>query len=223
MALYTFESPRTKQRLFHKTVVVDASYLVALSDATDNHFPIVAPLHFQLKSGTYFLINLVARQEFIKKIRSNLLINALLHLASDPAVEARYSHIAGINPAKSLNTANLGAHLDRLFKDHVRNGDTKQLLDALSTDIWFQTQRLEKQANMSYQEASGTTWDNVGRVIQLTGLAPADAMIANFALAVGADAILTTDCDFACLASIIDVYTPVAVAKGCVVYNPTID
>lgn len=50
-----------------------------------------------------------------------------------------------------------------------------------------------------------------------------DAMIANLALNIGADAILTTDCDFVCLAPILDVYVPQSVAKQCANYDESSD
>jgi predicted nucleic acid-binding protein len=111
-----------------------------------------------------------------------------------------------------------------MYKEHVRLNDTDDLLTYLPLNIWQEVERLEIITNITYFPVSGSvSWQDLGVLIQYTGLSPTDAMIVNYALAIGADAICTADCDYACVHNLIDVYMPVSEASKCVAYNPAID
>lgn len=75
-----------------------------------------------------------------------------------------------------------------------------------------------------YDDTENIFWSSITDLMQSTGLAPTDAMIANFAFAIGADAIVTTDLDYIQVAGVIDVFMPLYLANQATgVYNPTID
>src|SRR5437016_4879087 len=95
MALHTFESPRAAGRLTGQVGVLDTSYLVALLDPNDTHFLSAITFHRTVSGvAADFVLSLVVRQEFLKRVRKNLLIGAALSLAaSDPAIEARYRRV----------------------------------------------------------------------------------------------------------------------------------
>ena len=227
MPIYTYESPNSPTRLTNKLAVVDTSYLQDLSDPHEENFLTVFAFHQKALTGnTRFRVNTVVRQEFLKLVRKSLLINAILNLSnSDPALEARYRLATNIR-AQPLTLQNLNSTYERIYKDHSRQGDTSLLLDVMTTDVWQEVQLLETQANINYAvvpSASVIDWSAIGLLIQNTGMAPTDAMIANFALTIGADALLTTDSDYAPVENLIDVYMPRRVADQCRAYDSSKD
>ncbi len=96
----------------------------------------------------------------------------------------------------------------------------------MTKDVWQEVQLLEYQASINYAtipSANVIDWSAVGLLMQNTGMAPTDTMIANFALTIGADAILTTDSDYAPVENLIDVYMPRRGAEQCRAYDSSID
>ncbi len=195
MALLTFESPNSARNIANKIVVTDTSYLVTLSDTNDPYYSTFTSFHNQaVLDGTNFFINVIVRQEFIKQVRKAQLIEAILALASsDPGLEARYKNVAGITrPGKTLTASNLNAQHDEIFKDHVRQGDYNILVNALRTGIWDEAKRIENTTSVNYVSDVGQiSWEDLGALMNRSGLAPTDCMIANFAFFIQADAIVT--------------------------------
>jgi predicted nucleic acid-binding protein len=227
MPIYTYESPNSVSRLANKLVVVDTSYLQDLSDPNEENFASVFAFHQQaLANDTRFLLNEVVRQELLKLVRKTLLIGAMLVVSSrDSALEARYRFLTNIR-TQPLSPQNLNTTYERICKDHSKRGDTHLLLNALSKDIWRGVQQHERQANITYASSGSAgvvTWDALGELMQNTGMASTDGMIADFAFTIGADAIVTTDSDYAPVEDLIDVYMPRRIADQCNDYNSAID
>ena len=227
MPIYTYESSNTLSRLANKLVIVDTSYLQDLSDPNEENFPIVFPFHRDaVANNTKFVLNVVVRQEFLKLVRKSLLIDAMLTLAqSDARIEDRYRAATNIR-TNPLSYSNLNGTYERIYKDHLKLGDADLLLNALNRDFWHEVQLLEAQANIAYVGAPSVgsiTWESLGILMQNTGMAPTDAMIANCAFSIGADAILTTDTDYAPVGDLIDVYMPDRLATQCAAYDLKID
>ncbi|MCW3097979.1 MAG: hypothetical protein JWL77_3597 [Chthonomonadaceae bacterium] len=222
MALYSLESVHSPQRVAGNPVAVDTSYLIALSNPRHLFFNSVNTFHAQAQAnGTEFVISVVVRQEFIKMVRKSLFADAMNNLASsDNAIYLRYQSILRQTPT----SARLADNCEKIVKDHVRRGDTSVILNAVNTDIWQEVQRLEAQAGMYYMSGTwASSWDDLGMLMQATGIAAPDGMIANMALSLALDAIVTTDCDYACISSIVDVYMPLTVALSCKAYDATND
>jgi len=60
MSIYTYESPNSVQRLAHKLVVVDTSYLQHLSDPNEQNFTVILAFHQRANAiNTQFLVNMV--------------------------------------------------------------------------------------------------------------------------------------------------------------------
>jgi hypothetical protein len=97
MPIYSFEGSQTVNRLAGKLVMVDTSYLIALSDEDDRYHNCIQPFHFSARTnGTAFIHNVVVRQEFLKDVRKKLLIGAMIELAAqDPQIEERYRRVTG--------------------------------------------------------------------------------------------------------------------------------
>ena len=170
------------------------------------------------------------RQEFIKDVRKKVLIDAILSLAaSNPVLEARYKSV--LEQSKPLSVGNLKHGYEKIYKDHVKQGDDFVILTHIAesnSNIWETVSRFETETNLVYTRPKPGTngddlWQSLGELISLVGMDATDAMIANLAFNIGADAIITTDCDFVCLAPVLDVYVPESVAAQCVNYNESAD
>lgn len=222
MALYSLESPKSLQRVAGNPVAVDTSYLVSLSDTTHQFFNLVSTFHLSAQSqNTEFIISVIVRQEFIKMVRKNLFVSAMHNLASnDPSFSARYRQCIGQSPT----SGSISMNYEKIVKDHIKNHDIYLLLQTIQTDIWQETQRLEKQAGVYYMSGMGSiSWDDLGALMHDTGIASPDGMIANMAMYLEIESILTTDCDYASIAHEIDVYMPLRIAQACKSYDPLID
>jgi len=226
MALLTFESPNSIAKIKNKLIVADTSYLITLSDANDGRNFLFDDFHFKtLNAGANFIINVIVRQEFIKKTREIQMIEAIWDLyTTNPLLQSRYHTVLNFK-YKPLTLANLGSsNADKIYKDHVKQNDSPMLLAALKKNIWDDVKQFEKRANLTYFGGGGQqSWDDMGKLMQTTGLSATDAMIANFALAIGADGIITGDCDFAPLSDILDIYIPNSIASMCKIYDPAKD
>ena len=227
MPIYTYESPHSLPRLANKFVIVDTSYLQDLSDPNEENFETILEFHRQaLANNTTFSLNVVVRQEFIKLVRKTLLINAIMDLSrTDPVMETRYRTVTGFT-SKPFTPENLKNAYEQIYKNHLKKNDFNLLLDAMKTDIWQEVQMLEDKANITYVSApskGADTWEALGELVQKTGMTPTDAMIVNFAFMIDADAIVTTDCDYAPVEESIDVYMPLSIAQQCGTYDPSLD
>ena len=236
MALYSLESSKSPQRVAGQFVAVDTSYLISLSDPVHNFNPAVSKFHTDaLAQNAGFAISVTVRHEFMKMIRKNLFANAMNTLASNnAALHARYQGIIHVvkyqRRGQSINVqvtlTELAYCCEAIVKDHAKAGDTFNLLGAISTDVWTEVQRLERQAGtlyMSSVQGNAPSWDELGKLMELTGIAATDGMIVNMALFLEIGSIVTTDCDFVCVSDIMDVYMPLGIARQCSVYDPTQD
>ena len=224
MALYTFQGLRAADRLAGKTVVADTSYLIAISDPDEKFYQDAMTLHEPAsKNSTKFIINVIIRQEFLKQIRKIQYIQAILQLSQQsPQLDSRYKQVLSQNV--DLTAKNLKYRYEDIYKDHVQKMDCDILFSALNKNVWDEVKTLEAQAGVLYLSRSGSlSWDDLGELMSENGLSPADGMITNFALKAEADAIVTTDCDYAQVADIIDVYMPAEVADTCDAYDITLD
>jgi predicted nucleic acid-binding protein len=107
---------------------------------------------------------------------------------------------------------------------HVKSKTVRDFYPLWVKVVGHRFQQLEDAQKLNYlDEGAGYPWNSVGSLIDATGLAPVDAMIVNFAMATGAAAIFSTDCDFAVVADVLDVYVPLEVAQQCAIYDPAID
>ena len=66
-------------------------------------------------------------------------------------------------------------------------------------------------------------WNRLGDLMDGTGLNSSDALITSFTFSIGADAIVTTDTDFAQISDRIDIYMPAEKADLCKAYDPVED
>ena len=225
MGLYTYESARAIKRVAGKQILVDTSYLQCISDSTDSRFPLLSAFHGQaLARKTRFVVNAVVRQEFMTLVRKTILVETILARATtDPAADTRYRAALG-QPTKALTATSLKHGYERIYKDHLKADDLDALLSDLPKDIWAEVQQLEIAADVSYVPSGDTvSWDRLGEIIALTGLAVNDAMNVNFALSVEADGMVTADCDYAVVAELLDVFVPAEVAAQCVAYDAALD
>lgn len=231
MPLYTFTSLFSASRVTNQLLVADTSYLIALSDSNDDSHQSASNFHkAALASGTQFIINVIVRQEFIKWVRNIQLLKAMVTLANaDATIDSRYRRIlkskaAAPSASVPLERKHIKTRVDSLHKSHVTNDDVSRLTPYLTTDIWQEVQRLEKQSAIYYVSGAGSiSWDDLGVTLAKYGTDVTDSMIANFAFFAGASAIATTDVDYAQFAPDIDVYMPETVAKACAAYNPQLD
>ncbi len=229
MPLYTFESSSSFLRLKDKIIVADTSCLISLTDPDDiNHSTILKFHKNVLGLNSLFLINVVVRQEFLKEIRKVQMIDTMLYLASrNPDLRARYAKFAKIKHSGTapLIAGQLKNCYDAIFKDHLRMGDVQELTSAWRGNINDTVLEQEKELHLEYYiTAGGLAWGSLGDLMQTTGMAPTDAMIANFALSIEADAIVTTDLDFMQVSGVIDVFIPTGLANHAIhVYDPLID
>ena len=230
MAIYSYQSPHSIGRLSNKIVMIDTSYLIGIADTDDVHANLLQPFHFQATgNGTVFVVNVIVRQEFIKDIRKKILAEAFLTiLRENPELEERYRAATNIK-TKALSFENIVKNIDSLQKSHAREGDINLLYGALmrdNQDIWKEVQRLEETLGLQYRGGTGNSqdlWDALGAMMKITCMSATDAMIANLAIAINADAILTADSDFVAIASSIDVFMPLDVARECTSYEETAD
>lgn len=217
-------------------VVADTSYLVSLSEKR----PPFVDFHTKaVNVGTLFCINISIRTEFIKSVRKEQLIKAILSLvAKDRVIELRYRALLTM-PKAAFTPASLSKNdaYNKIYKNHVRQGDLKVLLANLEGNIWKTAERFEKDGGLNYLEDANRTgqsgsfadilsrnfWDGLGELMEETCLNSSDAMIANFAFSIGAEAIVTTDTDFAQLSDLIEVYMPGEKADLCKAYDPVED
>ena len=235
LGLYTFESPNTISRLTNQRVVADTSYVIAVNTPQDDWTAVATPFHINaVINGVVFVINLTARQEFVHKIRGGLLAEKFIDLATHNTA-LRQAYATELNASQSIRDAGLVAmpaglsalirrRPDPLFKWHVREGNMTTLLQGVTFDIWAEAEQYLRDSYFSYEGGSGSlSWSDFGELVSSTGLAPTDAMIANFALGSGASAIISTDSDYIQIAARIDVYLPKALAQRCAIYNALID
>jgi predicted nucleic acid-binding protein len=240
MALFSFESLTSYLKLRDKSIVADSSYLYRLTDKTDFRHGLILAFHQKVRpiNGQFF-INVVIRQEFLREIRRVQMIDTMLHLATvDRNLRARY--IAKANARNSRNyykqhliisgndpltAEHLNDCYDDLFKEHLRNGDVQRLISNWKGNVDSSATAQEQAMQMNYISGGGSIpWNSLHKLMQATGMAPTDAMITNFALSIGADAIVTTDLDYMQVASIIDVFMPFSLAKQATgIYDPTND
>lgn len=224
MPLYTFESQTSFLRLRDKTVVVDTSYLINLIDINAPNNSLIFSFHEKVKQlNSRFIINAIVRQEFLKEIRKVQMIDTLLHLAStDPTLRTRYARFAGNRPLTARQLSNC---YDKIYKDYLRAGDVNNLISSWQGSIESHALTQQQATRMNYyDDLENIVWSSLSRLMQNTGLAPTDAMIANFAFSSGADAIVTTDLDFIQVSSVIDVFMPAYLANQATsIYNPAID
>ena len=76
-----------------------------------------------------FIINDVVRHEIIKLLRKNIIVEAIIDsLRNDPSLESQYRRAAGILK-NSLTAQNLKYEFERIYKYHVRKGDTDLFMD----------------------------------------------------------------------------------------------
>lgn len=229
MPLYTFTSPFSVNRIAGRFVVIDTSYLIAISDSSEDLSGTISAFHnTALAKGSIFFMNVVARQEFIKWVRKTQLLTAMVELAKvDAAIDSRYRTIlknAVPNFATPLEERHLKTRFDALHKSHVLAGDVSELKKFLMLNIWQEVQRLEAQARINYFSGAGKiSWDSLGLAMQKYGTDAPDSMIVNFAFSINAKSIVTTDCDYAQFVADIDVYMPETIAKVCAAYSPQID
>jgi predicted nucleic acid-binding protein len=238
MSIFTFESENSLEKIRGKIVVADTSYLISYSDKTSSlrNFHQAA-----LEAGAVFYINVIIRAEFIKAIRKLQLIDAILKLVDkDPALEQRYRNLSGISKV-DFTVKNLGSNenYNKIYKDHVRKDDLQTLLSELEGNIWQTVDTFERDGKFTFLGARQTSeianadqtsgerrkfsWNNLGQILDETCLNSNDAMIVNFALSVVADAIVTTDSDFAQISDQIDIYMPAGQADLCKAYEPMDD
>ena len=227
MPLYTIESPNTIPRLTNARIMADTSYMMALADENDQFHSIVEPFHAAVHSqGANFSINFVVRQELMRLGRRRQLIAAIIELGSmDPVYDVRYRNVMRVKQrGKALKDCPIPQFCESIYKTHVRQDDVHRLTALIAMDIWEEVQRFEGLANANYVRGDGkVSWDEAGNLIETGCLPPNDAMIANFALAFKHSAIVTTDCDYVRVSSLIDVYMPRSVAIPCSLYDPAID
>ncbi len=144
-------------------------------------------------------------------------------------------------PKADFSVKNLGSSdsYNKIYKDHVRKGDLQILLDKLEGNIWQTVDTFEKDGKFTFLGSKQTSeiaradqspgekrkfsWQNLGELLEETCLNSNDAMIVNFAFSVVADAIVTTDSDFAQVSDRIDVYMPARLADLCKAYDPVED
>ena len=231
MPIFTYEKHQSSKSLADKLAMVDTSYMIVLSDEDDSRNPIVAPFHINAtQNGATFAINSVVRQEFIKDVRKKVLVDAILALSvSDENLADRYKLILGQD--KPVTEASLRHGYDRIYKDHIKKADTFLIRSSLATsesNIWEKVSRFESAAHLTYtRPKTGTSadglWISLGSLMAAVCMDATDAMITNLAINIGADAIVTADCDFACLSPIFDIYLPKDIAEQCQGYDETID
>lgn len=234
MPIYTFESDHSLAKIRGKIVVADTSYLISISQQNK----VFLDFHSAaLASGSLFYINVTVRTEFIKAIRKEQLIQAIIELVQkDAAIKQRYRKLLGM-PKADFTGINLssGEAYNKIYKDHVRKGDLKVLLDNLEGNIWPIVDKFEKDVQFNYlggrqtstmvqiAQTSGErrnfSWDSLGELMEETCLNSSDALIVNFALSVGAEAIVTTDTDFAQICDRIDIFMPGDRANMCNAYD----
>lgn len=233
MPIYTFESEHSLDKIRGKLVVPDTSYLISLFE--ENR--LFLDFHSNATvTGTLFYINVIVRTEFTKAVRKSQLIKAILSLVNKDLVTARrYRTLLGM-PNAAFTAVNLGSGdaYNKIYKDHVRKGDLQLLLSNLEDNIWRSVQWFERNgkfnymsgrdiSNLTQNQGTQISWDSLGNLLQETCLNSSDAMIANFAFSIGADAIVTTDTDFAQISDRIDIYMPGDKADMCKAYDPVED
>jgi predicted nucleic acid-binding protein len=224
MALYTFSSSNAIPRLVNQRVVVDTSYLIAFADANDRNYTLIRNFHTQMYShGVDMCINFVIRQEFLKHSRKTLFIeNILNRVQANPLTDALYK--SSLKQTKFFTQESLKHRYEEIYKFHLKNNTIASFIGTMTKNISDEVQQLEVAQKLNYfEEASPYSWLFVNNLIDTMGLAPVDAMIVNFAMATGAAAIFSTDCDFAVVADVLDVYVPLEVAQQCAIYDPAID
>lgn len=238
MALYTFESERSYLNLKDGAVVADSSYLYCLSDKSDPRYGLVLDFHQRTKKiNSEFFINVVVRQEFLKQVRKVQMIETMLyvarkyrHIKAAYIIDANFAHQ---HPDKrhlqihdnQIRPDHLQDCYDALFKEHLRRGDVDTLTKSWQGNVSDYVTEQEKNMDLIYYSAQGSmSWDALYRLMQVSGMASTDAMICNFALTIGANAIVTADLDYIQMAKTIDVFMPHDLAvKAPHIYDPGLD